>query len=195
MKLLGVTGGIGMGKSAVEHLLQARGVPTVDTDSLARDVVQPGQPALAEIRETFGDQMVDEKGALCRERLARVVFSDADARQRLNNITHPRIRELWRIQVSRWKSDGIPLAAVVIPLLFETGAEPEFDAVVCVACSAGTQRCRLLGRGWTTQDIEQRNAAQWPIEQKMARANHVAWTEGVMDVLDEQIERLLRKFG
>ncbi len=191
MKRIGLTGGVGMGKSACAQLLQWRGAVVVDTDELARQVVAPGQPALAEVREAFGPDVIAADGGLKRETVAQIVFADAAARQRLEAILHPRIQDLWRTQVESWRQEGKPLAVVVIPLLFETHAESEFDTILCVACSAATQKERLLARGWTPQQIEQRIAAQMPIEEKMARSHHVIWTEGGMDVHAQQVYRIV----
>jgi dephospho-CoA kinase len=191
MKVFGLTGGIGMGKSAAEQQLRQRGVPVVDTDSLARKIVEPGAPALQEIQHAFGREIVGADGALRRGDLARIVFSNPAARQQLEQITHPRIRELWRKQIETWRGEERPVAVVVIPLLFETGAEAEMEATICVACSAATQRQRLSERGWDDNQIRQRLAAQWPIEKKMARANYVIWTEGSLDVTAEQLERII----
>jgi dephospho-CoA kinase len=193
MKVLGLTGGIGMGKSASAQLLRARGVPVVDTDDLARQVVEPGQPALAEIVAAFGPQIVGPDGRLRRAELARRVFADPAARRRLEAVLHPRIRVLWRAQVETWRAEGHPLAVVVIPLLFETKAEAELDATICVACSAATQQQRLRARGWPPEQIEQRLQAQWPVETKIARADYLVWTEADLDVHAAQIERILRR--
>jgi dephospho-CoA kinase len=192
MKVLGLTGGIGMGKSTSAGLFHARGLPVVDTDDLARKVVEPGQPALAEVVAAFGPQITGPDGRLLRDELARRVFASPPARQRLESILHPRIRELWRAQIEAWRGEGRPLALVVIPLLFETKAEAELDATICVACSAATQQLRLRARGWTVEQIEQRLQAQWPTEQKMARADYLIWTEGSLDVHAAQIDRILR---
>jgi len=195
MKVLGLTGGIGMGKSTAARLLAERGVPIVDTDELARQVVQPGQPALAQIVQAFGARILGPDGHLRRAELARVVFADAAARKRLEDILHPPIRELWRAQVRTWRGEGRPLAVVVIPLLFETGAESELDATICVACSIATQHGRLRARGWSGEQIKQRVQAQLPIEQKMARADYVVWTEAGLDVHAEQIDQILRRLS
>lgn len=191
MKLFGLTGGIGMGKSTAAQFLRERSVPLIDTDDLARHVVQPGQPALEEIRQAFGSSVIGPDGRLRREELARVVFADTAARKRLEAILHPRILDLWRAQVERWENEGKTLAVVVIPLLYETDAEDQFDAVICVACTPATQRQRLLARGWTPEQIEQRIAAQLPVEQKLARADYVVWTEGGLDIHAHQLERLI----
>ena len=195
MKVLGLTGGIGMGKSTSAQLLRVRGVPVVDTDDLARQVVEPGQPALAEVREAFGAEMVGPDGQLRRDKLARRVFADPAARHRLEDILHRRIRALWRAQVESWRAEGLPVAVVVIPLLFETKAEAEVDATICVACSAATQRQRLQARGWPPEQIEQRLEAQWPVEKKMTAAHYVVWTEGSLDAHAAQIEQILRRLG
>jgi dephospho-CoA kinase len=191
MKLLGLTGGIGMGKSIAARFLHERGAPIVDSDELARQLVEPGQPALSEIQAAFGKNMVARDGQLRRNELARVVFADGAARKRLETILHPRIRERWLAQIETWRRENRALAVVVIPLLFETQAESDFDKIICVACSAAAQRERLLARGWTPEQIQQRLAAQWPIEQKIARANFVVWTEGALEASAQQVERVL----
>ena len=191
MKVLGLTGGIGMGKSASAALFRARGIPVVDTDDLARQVVEPGQPALTEVVAAFGPQITGPDGRLRRDELARRVFADSAARQRLEQILHPRIRTLWRAQMETWRAERRAIAVVVIPLLFETKAEAELDVTICVACSAATQQERLRARGWTPEQIEQRLKAQWPTEQKMTRADYLIWTEASLDVHAAQIERIL----
>ena len=191
MKALGLTGGIGMGKSAASDLIAKRGIPVIDTDLLARQLVKPGQPALGEIAGIFGKHLLDESGLLRRGELARLVFADPSARQKLESILHPKIRQLWRSQVNDWNQQGKALAIVVIPLLFETNAEKELDATICIACSAATQRQRLLTRGWSAEQIEQRLAAQLPIEQKISRSNFVLWNEASLEVLSAQLDLVL----
>ena len=191
MKVCGLTGGVGMGKSTAAQFFRARGAQVVDTDELARQLVQPGQPALAEIQAVFGKNIVAPDGQLRRDELAQIVFADAAARKKLEAILHPRIRERWLAQIETWRRENHPLAVVVIPLLFETQAESHFDKIICVACSAATQRERLLARGWTPEQIQQRIAAQWPVEQKIARADFVIWTDGALDMHAQQLERIL----
>ena len=192
MLILGLTGGVGMGKSACAKLLEERLFPVVDTDESARRVVEPGQPALEEVQAEFGGQVVAPDGTLRRGELARLVFSDHAARAKLEGILHPRIRERWRSQVEFWRAESHPLAVVVIPLLFETGAEKELDRTLCIACSAGTQRARLTARGWSAQQMDQRIGAQWPIDQKLGKADYIIWTEGNLDVHAAQLDRILR---
>jgi dephospho-CoA kinase len=191
MRLYGLTGGIGMGKSTSEKLLRARGVAVIDTDFLARKLVEPGQPALAEIQILFGREITADDGRLRRDELGRRVFGDTTARQQLEAILHPRIRSIWTAQVAQWREEKLPRAVVVIPLLYETDAAPNFDAVVCVACSARSQWKRLRNRGLDDGQIEKRIAAQWPVEKKMDLANHVVWTEGLLEVHAAQLERII----
>ena len=191
MKVCGLTGGVGMGKSTAARLLHDRGAQIVDTDELARRLVQPGRPALAEIQAVFGKSVMSPDGGLRRDELAKIVFADPAARQKLEAILHPPIREQWLAQIEIWRKENRPLAVVVIPLLFETRAESHFDKIICVACSAAAQRERLLARGWTPEQIAQRNAAQMPVEQKIARSDFVLWTEGDLAATAQQIDRIL----
>jgi dephospho-CoA kinase len=193
MKVCGLTGGVGMGKSTAAEFLRARRVSVVDTDELARQLVQPGQPALTEIQTEFGKKVIAPDGRLRRDVLARIVFADAAARKKLETILHPRIRERWLAQVEIWRRKNRALAVVVIPLLFETRAESHFNKIICVACSVPTQRQRLLSRGWTPEQIQQRLAAQWPVEQKISRADFVVWTDGALDAHAQQLERIFVK--
>ena len=191
MKVIGLTGGIGMGKSASAKLMRERGLAVVDTDELARELVEPGQPALAEIRSAFGEQVIGPDGCLRRDELARVAFADTEARRRVEAILHPRIRDCWRVRVETWRKEGKILAVVVIPLLYETKAESDFDVVICAACTSATQRERLAARGWSGQEIDQRNAAQIAVSDKIARANYVIWTEGDLESHARQLDRIL----
>jgi dephospho-CoA kinase len=193
VKTFGITGGIGMGKSTAAAILRERGVAVVDTDDLARQVVEPGEPALAEIQETFGHDLVGADGQLKREQLAALVFSNPPAREKLEAILHPRIQQLWESRLATWRAEGRATAAVVIPLLFETGAASAFDSVICLACSDATQRARLAARGWSHDQIVQRLAAQLPVAEKMARSNHVVWTEGDIATTAAQLDRIISR--
>lgn len=181
-----------MGKSTSARLLAQRGLPVVDTDDLAREVVEPGQPAWREIQQLFGSAIMGADGRLRRDELARLVFTDESKRKQLEAIVHPRIRERWLAQSEAWRKAGQQRAVVVIPLLFETQAEAQFDTIICVACSAASQRERLLARGWNEEQIDQRIQAQWPVEKKMTLSHFVVWTEAGLDVHAEQLDRILR---
>ena len=184
-----------MGKSTAAGLLSQMGVPVIDTDVIAHQLVEPGQPALDEIRARFGPEVIGGDGRLRRDLLAQRVFDNAASRQLLEAILHPQIREVWLAQAERWRQESRAVGVVVIPLLFETNASDEFDAVICVACSAATQLERLRPRGWSPEQIVQRSQAQWPIERKMTAADFVIWTEGSLEVLRQQIERVLRSIS
>ena len=183
-----------MGKSTTADLLRRRGLAVIDSDVIARQVVEPGQPALAEIERLFGKEIIGGDGRLRRDELAQRVFTDADARRKLEEILHPRIRAVWQDQLRSWRAEDRRLAVAVIPLLFETDAAGQFDATICVACSAYAQRQRLRTRGWSDHQIDQRIAAQLPAERKMLLADFVAWAEGPLDVLESQLDRVLQRF-
>jgi len=140
MKVCGLTGGVGMGKSTAARHFRDHGAHIVDTDELARKLVQPGQPALNEIQAAFGKEVVGSTGELNRAGLAQIVFADANARKKLEAILHPLIRGQWLAQVEAWRGENHPLAIVVIPLLFETKAESHFDKIICAACSAAVSK-------------------------------------------------------
>lgn len=191
---IGLTGGIGMGKSTAATLFAEQGIRVVDTDQLARDVVAAGQPALVEIRAVFGAGVMAADGSLNREAMAAIVFSDAEKRRQLEAILHPKIRERWLGCLAGWKAEGATAGVVVIPLLFETGAEREFDRVLCVACSERSQLERLKARGWSEEQCRQRIAAQWPAQRKMDLSHGVVWTEPCREVHGEQLRRLLARW-
>ena len=133
----------------------------IDTDEVAHAVVAPGTPGLQEVAEAFGNQVLTPSGELDRARLAAIVFQDPAERQRLEAILHPLIRTAWQTQLAQWEAEGKTAAVVVIPLLFETAAEKEFDFVIGTGCSARSQVKRLQARGWSMEELTRRLAAQW----------------------------------
>ena len=189
--IYGLTGGVGMGKSTAAKILEKRGVSVVDSDELARQVVEPGQPALDEIIDQFGDGFIDPAGRLDRAKMAQQIFGDDTIREQLEAIIHPRVRAQWQRNVSEWRDQQICAGVVVIPLLFEVEAQDQFDVVLCVACSASTQRERLRQRIWGEEQISARIASQMDVVEKMDLADHVLWNEGNLDVLREQINSIL----
>ncbi len=193
MKVLGLTGGVGMGKSTAAGFFLQHGTRVVDTDEIARELSRPGQPALAEIQTEFGSNILATDGSLNRAALAHVVFNDPTALKRLEAILHPRIRKTWQSQVESWRQENCPVAVVVIPLLFETFAESQFDKIVCVACSPESQHERLRERGWPDIQIRQRIAAQMSVDQKVARSHFVVWTEGSLEAHRHQIAEIIGK--
>ena len=181
-----ITGGIGCGKSEVARVLRGEGVPVMDADDLARDVVGPGSGALKKIVARFGGSVLQSDGALDRPRLAEIVFSDATALADLNAIVHPPVRAAMRGWVARQRAAGRACAGV-IPLLFEVAAEKEWDVVVCVAASEKVSRARLRGRGWSDGEIGRRRAAQMVLEEKKRRAGVVIENNGSLEELAARV--------
>ena len=190
MPVLGITGGIGMGKSTAAGILVSMGIPVVDTDQLAREITSPGSPALVEIHSQLGPGFVDASGVLDRAKLASVVFGDPAKRRVLEEILHPLIALRWQAMAAEWRDRGAT-GAVIIPLLFEKAYEPQFDSVICVACSSVTQQRRLEARGWSAAQIEGRKSAQLPVGEKIARSRVMIWTEGSVESHRAQWERVL----
>ena len=190
-RVLGLTGGVGMGKSTAARLLKKVGLPVVDSDDLTREAVQPGTEGLAEIADEFGEEFLKADGSLDRDKMASTVFQDEAARKRLEAIIHPRVRTVWEKQIDQWREQKRPVGVVVIPLLFEVDLQDSFDAVLCVACTANTQRARLRERNWDDAQITARIAAQMDIAQKMDLADHVLWNEGAPELLMDQMKEIL----
>jgi len=179
-----------MGKSAAAELLAREGVPVVDTDAIAREVVNKGEPGFEAVMAEFGPKIIAADGGLDRTALAGVVFARPAARARLEAILHPLIRERWLNVANEWRATGVEAGVVDIPLLFETGAEQEFERVICIACSPPLQSARLHQRGWNAEQVAGRLSAQWPIEKKMDRSHYVIWNDSTVEVLREQLGRV-----
>ena len=193
MLQVALTGGIATGKSYCLARFAALGVSTIDADRLAREAVAPGSPGLAAVAQRFGAHMVRPDGTLDRAGLGRIVFSDRTARADLEAIVHPdvyrRIRE-WFAQLPH----GTPIAMADIPLLFETGHEHDFDAVVVAACTPEEQLRRLVARdGLSDADARARLEAQSPIDEKVRRAHYMIRTDTDFSQTDEEIERVYRR--
>ncbi len=186
--IVGLTGGVASGKSTVAALFSERGVPVLDTDQIARDVVEPGQPALEEVVTCFGPRALDPAGRLDRAWLRQQVFSDSDLRRRLEAILHPRIRaELARRSVAA----GGPYQLWVIPLLIEGGGQDRVDRVLLVDCPTDTQLQRLLARdGGDPATARAMLEAQAGREQRRAVADDLIDNTGSPDALREAVEAL-----
>ena len=188
---LGLTGGVGMGKSTASQFLNDLGFKVADTDDIARKLVEPGKPALKNLVKAFGKEVLQDNGELNRKKAAEIVFSDDSKRLKLEEILHPLIRENWELRLNDWSLENEKLGVVVIPLLYETECERYFDKVVCMACSKDIQRQRLRQRGWSDLEIDQRIKAQLLIEEKMSRADYVVWTNGTVDAHAKQWDELI----
>ena len=168
MKTIGLTGGIATGKSTVAKILRDDlGVPVIDADQVAREVVAPGQPALAELAARFGPGVFSADGALDRKALGALVMGDPAARQDLDRITHPRIRAAIQQKLARLAEAGAPAAAVEAALLVETGAYRLYDALIVVSCAPDTQLQRLMSReGMTLEEARRWTQSQLPLAEK-----------------------------
>lgn len=187
MLRIGLTGGIGSGKSTVSALLAARGAVIIDADRIAREVVEAGTPGLARVVEEFGREVLGADGSLDRAALAAVVFADPEARRRLDGIVHP----LVRARATELTGAAPPDAVVVndVPLLVETGQASSYDLVLVVEADPATRVSRLVQRGLTAEDARARMAAQASDEQRRAVADVVLDNSGTPEQLAEQVDR------
>jgi len=188
-----LTGGIATGKSYCAARLVALGAPLVDADVLARDVVSSGTPELAAVVARFGGRVLSADGTLDRAALAEVVFRDPEARADLEAIVHPGVyarTNAWFAELEQQAEP--PLVAIAsIPLLYETGRVADFDRVVVVACPPEVQLARLMARDQlSVEDARLRVAAQWPIDDKVRRADHVIDTSGTFDATNQQVDEV-----
>lgn len=192
--IVGLTGGIGSGKSAASRCFVRLGVPVIDADRVAREVVEPGQPALAEIAAAFGADLVRPDGTLDRARLREQVFADPDARRRLEAILHPRIRARTRERLAGLPADT-PYAVCVIPLLFETGQQDTVDRVLVVEAGEAVRIARVTGRdGVTEAQVRRILAAQCPAEVRAAGADDLIVNEGSESELAAKVSALHEKY-
>jgi len=195
MRLAALTGGIATGKSYCLGRFAALGVPVIDADRLAREAVAAGTPGLAAVVARFGPEVLLPDGTLDRPALGRIVFADGAARADLEAIVHP---DVYR-RILEWAArlpPGTPLAIADIPLLFETGHQHEFDKVIVCACDPDEQLRRLMTRDRLTEaDARARLAAQWPLGEKVARADHVIRTDGSHQETESQVNAVFRRLG
>ncbi len=196
VRRVGLTGGIATGKSYVRSRFEALSVPTIDADVLARDAVAPGSTGLAAVVKRFGPGVLDSSGGLDRRTLAAIVFADPEARRALEAIIHPVVRT----QADAWFR-GLdparhPFALADIPLLFETGGNHDYDAVIVTACDPEEQVRRIVARDHVTDaEARQRVAAQLPIEEKVRRADYVIRTDGTHEETDRQVREIFNQLS
>ena len=186
-----LTGGLASGKSHVLRSLGQRGVPTVDADRLAHDALAPSTPATTAVKARFGGRVVDAEGGIDRRALAAIVFNDADARRALEAIVHPAVYDA----IGGWFASlpaDTPFAVADIPLLYETGHDTDFDTIVVAACTPEEQLRRAMARDRLShEEASARLAAQWPLDEKVRRADHVIWTTGSFEETEGQIEKVV----
>ncbi len=194
MHVVGLTGGIGSGKSALSGMLRGLGIPVIEADAVARRCVEPGTPVLADIVTRFGPGIVLADGSLDRAGLARIVFSDEDARRDLEAITHPCIRAGIDAELTALREQDRPprLAVVEHPLLVESGGLARVDTVVVIEAPMATRIERLKSaRGMSEPEVRSRIAAQVDDEHRRAVADHVVVNDGDLGALRTEAERLV----
>lgn len=188
MLVIALTGGIGCGKSAVSSHLESLGIPVIDADLLAHQLVKPGSPALLEIQATFGDELVDDKGVLNRAALRKIVFDDPQQRKRLESILHPRIRTAMVEWIAK---QSAPYVVLIIPLLFETGQMSLADRILVVDCDESLQIERVIKRDQISRDqIKQIMESQVDRQTRLKGADDIIENNSSLDALIEATERL-----
>jgi len=190
--LVGLTGGIATGKSAVAAMFRMLGAVIIDADVLAREVVEPGQSALAEVVREFGPRMITADGRLDRKALGGIVFADAERRRRLEAITHPRIREVFERRLHDLAEQEFRGVVVFdAPVMIESGNYKNMDRLVVVVTDEATQIARLMARdGCTREEALARIRSQMPLSEKARLADHVIDNSGDRAVTEEQVRRV-----
>lgn len=193
MYVVGLTGGIGSGKSTVLSMLAARGAEVLDADEIVREIQRPGEDAYREIVAAFGDGVVAADGTLDRAALAKIVFNDPDKRAKLNEITHPKVGARFAERVAALR-DTDKIVVLDIPLLgaSNSGSERFANTVVVVTASEGVRLDRLEQRGMNRDDAAARIAAQITDEDRLELADHVLTNDGTVDELERQVDALWR---
>ncbi len=192
MKWIGLTGGIASGKSTVAQELRAHGIPVIDADEIAKQVVAPGSSGLKSVVEEFGIEVLNESGALDRRKLGQIVFTHPECLKRLEAILHPLVRGEAHRRREQLKFQGEALAIYDIPLLFETRAEKDFDKIIVVSCTKEQQAERLRRRNSLSDgEIEERISSQLPLKTKEEGADFVIYNDRDKQHLKKEIDRLL----
>ncbi|MCM3380491.1 dephospho-CoA kinase [Shouchella clausii] len=191
---IGLTGGIASGKSLVATYLEKQGIPVVDADKLARQVVEPGEPALAQIVATFGEHVLQDDGTLDRKQLGAIIFGDEQKRKQLNEIVHPAVRQLMKKQADLYEQRGYTRVVLDIPLLYESNLFHMVNQVWLVYVDEATQLRRLIERdGLTETEAKQRIAAQMPLTAKKAQADVLIDNNGTKENTYRQVYDALAK--
>ncbi len=194
MKVIGLTGGIATGKSAVAAMLRELGAVIIDADQLAREIVEPGQEAWRDIVDTFGREVLREDDTIDREKLRKKIFKVEKARKQLEAITHPRIRALAEQRMAKLAAEEADLIVYEAPLLFENKVHHWLRPVILVACDPATQKRRLRKRdALSEEEVEQHLKAQMLLEEKRELADFVIENDGNLEELRGQVEEVWEK--
>ncbi|RNB70044.1 dephospho-CoA kinase [Brevibacillus panacihumi] len=190
--ILGLTGGIATGKSTVTGMLRERGIPVIDADQIARDVVEPGKPAYEAIVAHFGREILLADGQIDRKKLGEIVFSDESERQKLNAIVHPEVRRVMREEAEAAEKNGASIVFMDIPLLFESKLQHMVDKIVVVYAPAHMQLARMMERDEMQEEqAQKRLRAQLPIDQKKAEADFLIDNSRSREEAERQVEEML----
>jgi dephospho-CoA kinase len=192
MLLVGLTGGIGSGKSTVARMLQDRGAVVLDADGFARAAVVPGSPGLRSVVARFGRDILTAEGELDRPKLASIVFADPQALADLEAIVHPEVRRMIADGI-QGNLDADRVVVLVNPLLIEMGTHRDCDVVVVVSVSPDTQIARSVARGMVEEDVRARIAAQLPLEERARTADVLIDNEGSFAELEREVDVLWRQ--
>lgn len=191
MKTVGLTGGIASGKSTVAGILRSRGVPVIDADAVAREIVAPGQPALVRIVERFGPTVLGPDGTLDRAAMRKRITSDPEARRALEAITHPEILRTILERLSALAAEGTPAAVVEAALMVETGSYRNYPLVVVVTCDPALQLQRVMARdGVNEADARAIVATQLPLAEKERAATHLIRNDSTLAELEARVEQV-----
>ncbi|MCP4499351.1 MAG: dephospho-CoA kinase [Deltaproteobacteria bacterium] len=179
MKIFGLTGGIGCGKTTIARMLQSAGVEGIDADHLARLAIAKGSVGLEKIVARFGEHLLDEQGELVRKKLGDVVFSNEEARGDLNRIVHPEVARLFMEHVAALDDKGVAELVYEVPLLFENGLQDGFEKTLLVVVPQETQKSRVMNRdGLTSKEAQDRMDSQLPLSEKRKLADYVVDNSG-----------------
>lgn len=193
MLKIGITGGIGCGKSEVSRLLKEKGIPIIRADLVARKMINTNPEIISKIKQAFGNDVYLPDGTLDRKRIAEIIFNDEDAKIKLNHIVHPHVVQFQEDELKRLEISGeYKFAGVEAALIYEAGAEKQFDVMVVVAASQETVIQRLMKRdGLSKAEVLKRIRAQMPLSEKTKRADIVIHNDGSLDELNHEVNRLL----
>ncbi len=188
---VGLTGGIGCGKSTALEFFRQAGAAVVETDAVVRELLATDRELIGAIGKAFGEDVIDPEGKVDRGRLASKVFDNSEALARLESLVHPRVREYWTRQLR----ENHPVLIVEIPLLFEKDLQRNFSLTICVSSYPDVQAERLKARGMSESQIEQRKKRQLGLEEKMQRADIILHNNGSPEHLREQVERVMQRLA
>lgn len=190
---LGLTGGIATGKTTISNYLKTKGIPVLDADEYARKVVEPGTPGLTDIVNTFGKQVLQSDGSLNRKLLGQIIFNDMTARQKLNDITHPRIQQMMTDELQKLAKGKTPLVILDIPLLLENHNIAGADSIMIVTVPESIQLNRLMQRNNLTKEEAQRRIdAQMPLSEKEKLADFIVDNSGTIANTLTQVDKVIQ---